>query len=128
MAGSFYAGKMSEGEKLAAADIAEEDKALIKKFVSYKVAEKSITTHRAEKLARTLRLISMPRAVAIATSASTRKRIKSIVIGSLNPVDPASAAQNGYKRQAQPFEGLLACLLEPVVVTNLYHRLHRGDQ
>lgn len=58
MAGAFYARTMSEAEELAAADIAEENKALIKRFVSYKVAEQGITGPRADKLSRTLRLIS----------------------------------------------------------------------
>jgi integrase/recombinase XerD len=49
---------MSEDEALAAANITGEDKALIKKFVAYKVAEKGITTKRVEKLLSTLRMIA----------------------------------------------------------------------
>ncbi|MGC9444246.1 MAG: tyrosine-type recombinase/integrase, partial [Candidatus Methanospirareceae archaeon] len=59
MACEIYNGKMKIQEEslLARASLAEEDKALITRFVDYKIAESGITKNRATKLSRTLRLI-----------------------------------------------------------------------
>lgn len=49
---------MGEADELrAAAAISEEDKSSITRFVQFKIAEAAITSNRAEKLSRTLRLI-----------------------------------------------------------------------
>ena len=59
MACEIYNGKMriQEAALLAQASLSEEDKALITRFVDYKIAESGISKNRATKLSRTLRLI-----------------------------------------------------------------------
>ena len=60
MAG-IYADKVvmaHEGVLMQKADIAEEDKELITKFVNYKTAEAGISQNRANKFTRILRLIA----------------------------------------------------------------------
>ena len=51
--------KAKEEELLESSSISNEDKALITKFVNFKVAESGITSNRAAKTSRILRLIAV---------------------------------------------------------------------